>query len=393
MIDTITLSLNIRDPKNPVRFDPKRAYEWSPYISHIIAGGRSKMYGKTCICHYRPLLEKEKRSGAYFPKVKLLEVVRPGGIQQFLYITFSAPKLVFGNNFNELENHHLKLVCERLSQHLQDMGIFVSPKTLRTASVSQIHYSKNFLLLGHPIGEVFNALRRARPPRSKNFRYERYSSHTGGGQSVYIYTKRHGLCFYDKKAESRKNRGIPNDLYSDAWELPETIDVLRMESRCGSPANIRQTLAWAGLSVPTPLTLEALFDSGISQTVLLKELEVFRSYLPPLEYTGSLYSIIKSIKAHNPTLTLADLVNASLLTRLINELGNKEDVRSLLGISSPTWHRREELLNGLTVLPSKESKLVDEIKRQLDEFIPVYFGGKNPTLTEVEPIDKSKLSL
>lgn len=147
MLDTITLSLNIRDPKNPIRFDPKRTYEWSPHIRHIIAGGRSKMYGKTCICHYRPLLDKEKQSGEYFPKVKLLEVIRPGGIQQLLYITFSAPKLIFGNNFNELENHHLGLVCERLSQRLRDMGIFVSPKTLQTANVSQIHYSKNFLLI------------------------------------------------------------------------------------------------------------------------------------------------------------------------------------------------------------------------------------------------------
>ncbi len=378
MLDTITLSLNIRDPKNPIRFDPKRAYEWSPRIRHIIAGGRSKMYGKTCICHYRPLLDKEKQSGEYFPKVKLLEVIRPGGIQQLLYITFSAPKLIFDNNFNELENHHLGLVCERLSQHLRDMGIFVSPKTLQTANVGQIHYSKNFLLLGQPIEEVFGILRKARPPRKKGYRYERYSSYTGGGQSVYIYTKRHGLCFYDKKAESRKNKGISNELYADAWQLPKAIDALRMESRCGNPLNIRKTLAWAGLPVPKPLTLEALFDSNISQAVLLKEFKVFRTYLPPLKYTGSLSSIVKSVKAHNPTLTLAEIVNASLLTKLTNELGNKEDVRTLLGISPSTWCRREELLSKLKVLPSKESKILDEIERQLQDFVSVYFGEKMP---------------
>ncbi len=312
MLDTITLSLNIHNVKHPVRFDSKRTYEWSPHINHIIAGGQSKMYGKTCTCHYRPLLKKEKQSGEYFPKVKLLEVIRPGGIQQLLYITFSAPKLVFGNNFNELENHHLESVCEQLSQRLHDIGIFVSPKTLQSADVSQIHYSKNFLLLCRPIEEVFGILRRARPPRSKSYRYERYSSYTGGGQSVYIYTKRHGLCFYDKKAESRKNKGIPNELYADAWQLPKTIDVLRMESRCGNPANIRKTLTWAGLSVPKPLTLEALFNSDISQAVLLKELEAFRSYLPPLKYTGSLFSIVKSIKTHNSTFTLSEIVDASL---------------------------------------------------------------------------------
>lgn len=379
MLDTITLSLNIRDVKHPVDFNSKRAYEWSPRIDHIIAGGRSKMRGKTCICHYRPLLEKEKRSGGYFPKVKLLEVIRPGSIQQLLYITFSAPKLIFGNNFNELENHHLELVCERLSQHLQDMGIFVSSKTLQNADVSQIHYSKNFLLLGQPIEEVFDILRKARPPRSKSYRYERYSSHMGGGQSVYIYTKRHGLCFYDKKAESRKNKGILNELYADAWQLPKAIDVLRMESRCGNPLNIRKTLAWAGLPVPKPLTLETLFDSDISQAVLQKEFEVFRTYLPPLKYTGKLSDIVKSVKTHNPSLTLAEIVNASLLVKLANELGNRGDVRLLLGISSAaTWSRREELMGKLKVLPSQKGKILDEIERQLRDFVPVYFSEKMP---------------
>lgn len=379
MLDTITLSLNIRDPKNPIRFDSKRAYEWNPCIDRITTGGRSKMYGRTCICHYRPLLDKEKRSGGYFPKVKLLEVVRPGGIQQLLYITFSAPKLIFGNNFNELENHHLKSVCERLSQRLRDMGIFVSLKTLRTANISQIHYSKNFLLLGQPIEEVFGILRKAHPPRKKGYRYEKYSSYTGGGQSVYIYTRKHGLCFYDKKAESRKNKGIPNKLYADAWQLPKTIDVLRMESRCSNPLNIRSTLTWAGLPVPKPLILEALFDSNISQTVLLKELETFYTYLPPLKYTGSLSDIVKSIKTHNPTFTLAEVADASLLTKLTNELGNKEDARTLLGISSAaTWGRREKLLSRLKKLPSKKSKILDGIEHQLRDFVPVYYGGKMP---------------
>lgn len=379
MIDTITLLLNIRDPKNPIRFDSERAYEWGPHIKHIIAGGRSKMHGKTCICHYRPQLKEEEQSGEYFPKVKLLEVIMPGGVQQLLHITFSAPKLIFGNNFNELENYHLEPVCERLSQRLRDMGIFVSPKTLQTADVSQIHYSKNFLLLGQPIEKVFGILRKARPPRRKSYRYEKYSSYTGGGQSVYTYTKRHGLCFYDKKAESRKSKGIPNELYADAWQLPKTIDVLRMESRCGSPADIRKTLTWVGLPVPKPLTLEVLFDFSISQAVLLKEFETFRSYLPPLKYTGNLSDIIKSIKTHNPTLTLLKVVNASLLVKLANELGNKEDVRTLLGVSSAaTWSRREKLLSRLKVLPSQKGKILDEIEHQLRDFMSVYFGEKMP---------------
>lgn len=375
MVDTITLRLNIHDPGNPIRFDLKRAHEWSPHISHIVAGGRSKMYGKTCICHYRPPLENEKQSGEYFPKVKLLEVIRPGGIQQLLYITFSAPKLVFSNNFNELKTHHLELVCKRLSQQLLKMGVFVPPKNLQIAAVSQIHYSKNILLIGQTIEEVFNIIRKAQPPYSKNYRYERYSHYTGG-QSMHVYTKRHGLCFYDEKAASRKNKITPNRLYSDAWELPEYIDVLRIESRCNSPNDIRKTLAWVGLPTSNPLTLETLFNANISQTVLLKEFDVFRSYLPPLEYTGSLFNILKSVKIHNPTFTLTNIVNASLLIKLFNELESKESVRILLGISPTTWSRRMKLLDKLTMLPSEEKEILDKIERRLQNFTTAFFGEK-----------------
>lgn len=376
MVDTITLSLNIRDPQNPINFDPKRACEWSPHIDHIIAGGRSKMHGKTCICHYRPPLEKEKQSGEYFPKVKLLEVIRPNGIQQLLYITFSAPKLIFSNNFNELKSHHIKLVCKKLSQQLLKMGISVSPKTLQTANVSQIHYSKNILLIGQTIGEVFTILRKAQPLRSKSYRYEKYSSYLYNGQSIHVYTKHHGLCFYDEKAASRNNKLVPNELYSDAWELPDFINVLRIESRCNNPADIRKTLKWAGLPIPKSLTLKELFSANISKAVLLKEFETYRTYLPPLEYTGSLFDIVKSIKTHNPNFTTTDIINATLLIGLINEFSDAEEVRTLLGMSSATWHRRMKLLDRLRVMSYEKSEILDKITHRLQNFTTAFFGEK-----------------
>lgn len=375
MVDTITLVLNIRGPRKPI-FDKKRAHEWLPGIGHIIDGGRSSLYGRGCISHYRPPSNSEKTSGEYYPEVKLLEHVQRGSsVQQELYITFSAPKLIFGNNFNELTNKYLCLVCIRLSIQLQKMGITVSPNTLRKATVSEIHCSKNILLKNRPIDEVFAVLRRMWKPMRKNWRYERYA---GGGQLVNIYTQRHSTCLYDKRAESRRRKARFGSAYSDAYEQPHNISVLRMEVRCTKTADIKRTLQRSGVAIPAAFTLENLFDSKIARAVLLTEFDELRAYIPPITLTGSLSDIVSSIATLNPGLKINQLVNAATIIKLTNELGSEEAVRSALKISSPTWSRRKKWLATLKLPTPKTPDFLDEVKRQLDKFVPVRVIKKTP---------------
>lgn len=376
MIDTITLSINIRDPKNPVYFDPKRANEWTPSIGHIIEGGRSLLYGRGCLPHYRPPLPDEERSGLYFPKVKLLEHAKRGsGIQQELHITFSAPKLVFKNNFNELENRQLKWVCSHLAFHLKRMGIKIMPKVLEKAAVVEIHYSKNFILTAHPIGEAFARFRHIKKPPTYNLDYKDYSySH---GQSFSLYQENYAVCLYDKKRESQKHRKFNHPLYADAWETPKNTEVLRMEVRCQSPAVIKRKLGMLGLTIPDPLTLESLFKLEIAQAILLYEFKILCSHLLPVTLTGGLADILHTISSCNPKLTPAETLNAAAMIKLQDELGNETAVKKVLGISSPTtWCNRKRLVNSLKLPSAKTSNILDEIERQLTEFTPITYFKK-----------------
>lgn len=376
MIDTITLSINIRDPITPVSFDPSRAHEWTPSIGHIIEGGRSRLYGRGCLPHYRPPLPDEERSRLYFPKVKLLEHVKRGsGIQQELYITFSAPKLVFRNNFNELESRQLKWVCSHLAFRLKRMGIKITPKVLEKATVVEIHYSKNIILTAHPIGEAFALFRRIKKPPTYNLDYKDYSYSCG--QSFSLYQENYAVCFYDKKRESRKHRKFNHPLYADAWETPKSTEVLRMEVRCLSPTIIKQKLGLLGFAIPDPPTLESLFKSEIAQAVLLHEFKTLRSYLPPITLTGSLADILHTISLYNPELTPAETLNAAAMIKLQNELGNETAIKKALGISSSTtWCNRKRLVNSLKLPSTKTSNILDEIERQLTKFTPITYFKK-----------------
>jgi hypothetical protein len=65
------------------------------------------------------------------------------GFSLTLRVEFSAPKLVYGNNFDELVSRDFETVVERLQQRLSELGVRVAEDTLRGAKVSTIHYSKN----------------------------------------------------------------------------------------------------------------------------------------------------------------------------------------------------------------------------------------------------------
>lgn len=379
MIDTITLSVNIYDPKTPVNFDPSRTHEWIPSISHIIKGGHSLLHGRGCLPHYRPPLPDEERSGLYFPEVKLLEVVKKGcGIQLYLHITFSASKLVFRNNFNELEDRQLHWVCSHLAFRLKRMGIKITPKVLEEATVVEIHYSKNIILTTYPIGEAFALFRRIRKPSVFNLDYKDYSY--SSGQSFSLYQENYAVCFYDKKRESRKHRKFNHPLYADAWETPKNTEVLRMEVRCQTSAIIKRKLGMLGFTISDPPTLKSLFKSEIAQAVLLHEFKTLRSCLPPITLTGSLADILHTVSIYNPDLTPAGTLNAAAMIKLQNELGNEPAIREALGISSSTtWCERKRLANSLKLPSPKTSNILEEIERQLTEFTPItYFKKEAP---------------
>jgi len=163
MIDTIVLMLT-KDKftiSDPDKFTPSA--RWVNNAKHALHGIQSKQNSlKRERLHgiYKPRLTLSARinqfgmigAGPYFAKAssrrtKLWRTTSKGAsIVTMLKIELSLPKLMFGNNFSELQYKDFVHVVKKLQMVLQQMGVIVSVDTLAHAHVAAIHYSKNIPL-------------------------------------------------------------------------------------------------------------------------------------------------------------------------------------------------------------------------------------------------------
>ena len=134
MLDTVVLTL--ARPRfeiiEPERFSPSANVLLLPPV-----GSRGKF---TCV---QNPIKADLQIGCYLPRLTLVGRIHSNGFVVTLRIEFSVPKLILGNNFDELEPRDFADVLDVLYETLIGMGIKVSRDVLRKAPVSAIHYSKN----------------------------------------------------------------------------------------------------------------------------------------------------------------------------------------------------------------------------------------------------------
>src|SRR5437762_13708320 len=137
MLDTIVLTLDQHqfDVREPDRFSPSAQGLLTPPYFRLGARGYFS-------CVQNPT-RADLEGGRYLPRLTLSKRKIRAGFALTLRIEFSAPKLVLGNNFDELRSRDFEHVLAALHRSLGEMGIGIAEDTLRAARVSAIHYSKN----------------------------------------------------------------------------------------------------------------------------------------------------------------------------------------------------------------------------------------------------------
>src|SRR5579883_2108972 len=125
MLDTIALTLNHMEFEvmEPDAFDPSaRGLLQPPYYS---LGGRGNFS-----CKQNPT-KTELERGIYRPRLTLTKRCANGGYILSLRIEFSAPKLLYHNNFDELQDANFENVLDVLHRKVTCMGIRVRKDILR----------------------------------------------------------------------------------------------------------------------------------------------------------------------------------------------------------------------------------------------------------------------
>jgi hypothetical protein len=254
--------------------------------------------------------KKELLEGNYKPRLTLMHRFNCSGRQEeTLSIELSLPKLLFGNNFDELQDNHFDQLIQILTIKLKDMGVGIWNNSLLCAPVSSIHYSKNIPLTdGSTPHYIISKIRDANISTTLD---ADEASFRNGGYGYKWHTNSYELAFYDKIHDllQSKNKGDKRSEEKDSviqlnllnsFKQQKQHEVLRMEIRLNQRQKIGKMLR--SIDIDIPITFQQLFNSSIAQKVLLhywKEIEAKRPRLTDWKTKNPL-STVSLLKIHNP---------------------------------------------------------------------------------------------
>lgn len=336
MIDTVILVL----PKDKVMtLDIAGLYPWD-------LQSRTPVYDK----FVKNPATKDKKQGLYFPRLTGFKrkQKRIGEWESTIKIEFSAPKLLYQNNLDELVDADFGAVVNALHERLKLMGVVINIKDLQTAPVKAVHYSKNIELEnGYTSQFVISELNKINLNKRFDMTRARYMN---DGQSLYAYTIAHSLVIYDKVADLMRDKKRAMDkeqppqqlaLFEQLTKPKEVREILRFEARLSQKQKMNSLFKELGFN-ENP-TFQEIFSAAKSKAVLNyywnKMVEngmsvLFGNTLTPKD-------LLKQILLAENKAKPKEVVYRTGLLLLLREGNGMRELRSVLAkrANDRTWYR------------------------------------------------------
>lgn len=374
MIDTIVLTLKtgmytIFEPDN---FSPSTRGLTDSTAGYYRLGGRSNI---TCKQNPTP---NELKKGIYKPRLTLTKRInRNGNFEIPLKIEFSAPKLLYGNNFDELTDADFPVVIQKLKTVLRDMGVYILERHLTNAPVSSVHYSKNIALTDYTtpytyiqqLGKVnFNAILDTSQ-----------TDYFNGGSGIKAHTNSYEIAFYDKLQDLQKAKISPKRAYDkdsliqlnlfDNLKPKQAFEVLRMEIRLNRRQKINQILRKISKGVEP--TFINIFSQDTAKKVLLHYINVIEKAYPPLltyQY-DSPKKFFERLLVANPKLKPTQALEITAFRALLEEIGVREYRQITKRHGSYYWYSLNKKMKKLNY--TDEISVFSLLRKQITEFGPL----------------------
>lgn len=317
-----------------------------------------------------------------------------------LRIEFSAPKLLLGNNFDELDNSHFEPLIQKLHYSLKLAGVEVYPFHLRKAEVSSIHYSKNIVLTDHTTsGMILAELGKVNLTKWLDVSTRDYRD---GGHTLYYTTpkKKFMIVFYDKIKEleqvkkSDKGRveqdGIIQLNLLKEIEKIQPFEVLRIEIRFNERRKLKQVLGKLGIE--QDLKFANLFSKNISQSILQDYWKIIEAGTDHLTIDTRNQDRLteRIIKANKDIKPLKALAISSALVQI-----NKVGVLRFRNMMKPIMNDRywydfkKEIFDITPSLRNTNYLAMAQIGRQIDKFESVHLKSYK----QLDYVNNSKVLL
>lgn len=363
MVDTVKLLLQISNPKLLGRgaFSPLTVDEL------IKSHGTARTY-----LNPSPTYAK---MGKYMPRLTLHR--RPAktfGIVYQLVIEFSAPKLLYGNNFDELTDNDFEQLLTSLQGKLQELlGYTFTRSQLAQADVGSWHPSKNIVFLNYTACQtVMSAINKLDVSRIYDFQKDRYRD---GGHVLHIHCNSLDIAFYDKMADLRKAKVSDKRAFEDnslmqlslldKLEEYKPLEVLRYEVRFVGRQSVKRAFpeleSW---------TFESLYSMKLCQAVLQKHWQRLSASVDMLSLdVKQPFELLQNYLEENHDVTPQGALMAVAGLLVVNQVG-ASDLKSLLEarFGKQVWYRLRKQL----VMPSSSRfTYFIHIDEALEKFIPI----------------------
>lgn len=349
MIDTVALTIQQKDFRilDHKRFTPSsRGLFEKPYAEF---GGNA--YVK-CTCNPT---KKDLLRYKYLPRLTLIKAVRRGGYNISLKVEFSVPKLLYGNNFDEVEEPDFGEVCWTLKEVLFYMGIQIDDiKVIANAEVSTIHYSKNIVLTNYMT--PYSILKEVMKVNANTLLDLNQSDFRNEGHAIKFHTNDFELTFYDKvkdlqKAKISEKRSVEKDNYVqltlfDKSEIKKPFEVLRMEVRLGSRKRIKVIFDKARVE-GVGLQFVDLFSLRISREVLLYLIRKLESQYPRILTTDAKTNeeFLSQLMIDNPGIRYKQALALVGARALMQEKGVRGFRKVTESLGKVNWYRFNKSMN------------------------------------------------
>lgn len=370
MIDTVVLIISETNYKilDPDRFIPSANVLNNPYSFG------AKAFVK---CSQNPTKE-DYTNGIYKPRLTVTKRAVIGGFIKPLKIEFSASKLLFLNNVNELEDNDFDKIIDKLHKRLLEMGVEVSKIALKLAKVSNIHYSKNielpeFITSSMIIREL------AKIDITKRLSLDK-TTFKNLGHALTFYSKSYSIVIYDKIKDIQQKSGVKID--NDPTALQQNLfsdnkpqkEILRVEIRLNHPYKIDSMLKTIGK--PKDRSFINIFKSGIARSIVLYYWNLMTADKNTFLFSqeSEIDKITEVIYKNNPR------ISAQKLLAIIGYLNfsKQKGIRTLRHFiedkyTKRTWFRVNNYSKMLTFYNNSTNKIkfwVD-IRNVIEEFRPI----------------------
>lgn len=328
---------------------------------------------------------RDKELGFYFPRLDYYR--RKNDKAEWastIKIEFSAPKLIYQNNVNELQDSDFEKVVEVLRDRLYRMGIWITQEVLETAAVRSVHYSKNIELKnGYTSQYVISEFGKINLNQRFDLTKVRYMN---DGQSLCAYTTSHSFIIYDKIADL--NRGSKRAIDKEQTprqrglfeQLNKKTEILRFEVRLSQKQKMNALFKQLGFNenpifrdVFSAHKSKAVVTNYWNKMILNNSLLLFAHPLSPQETLQQILHARNNIKAKQ----------SLYYTGLVLTAQSKDGLRKLRAKFEKQNHKRswDRIMTDIKSITKDIQNLrpmewYDQIKSALSSYKPFSTQGR-----------------